>query len=700
MVLSGKYGLKIASFRVGNEYVTSGLFRFSRGYVTSVEACCRTNLFLQSEPPGSAVSQSIKFLKQYCSEANRKKKIPLSTIFKVKQEINVRSVSDSLMPRINYVKKGIPAETREEEELKVKEGDIINLMDLLFTENRDYLVKYNGDQKVKAEQLAGKAILLYFVPVFEPSTMEMEWTTSLVDIYYDLLPNNDFEVIFVAVNNFCAYSPLYHQSDPQKKFEEIFSRLPWTAIPFSDIVSRKRIAKRFSISEQKFYGGVSYLLDSKGIVLTCNACPYFRIYGTLGYPFTDERIRYLESEDDEAAKQPSLETLLGSPIRDYLISNKEERVPIHSLKDKVVALYFFEDGFTDDELTLKLKMAYKELAKNNKNFEVVLLYLYDTLGTLHSTNEESFWKIFKTMPWLALPFKDPNHKKLLRIFGYPHDNIYRTGPESVPTLVIFGPNGKFVDPCGADILMEFSISSYPFTRKRLAQLETEKIKDMKPEMLWDPNTAFRFLPNLNQPLELLISDIKVPFSQFAGKRLLIYFEMGKYCNNLQKLQMMKRIYLRNKGTDDEFEVIHIKKSPSHNKHVADMPWLVHNYGEGYSLSKELERSLFNFNNCQNPERIQDCLLLAIERDGSIVRKTFYPTFDKIAFPFYAGGLEKEFIYQLNFAFGWYYMEFPSRKKQIYKRRLERVKSPTDWLQPKGFINYISQYICIKFGFMS
>lgn len=92
------------------------------------------------------------------------------------------------------------------------------------------------------------------------------------------------------------------------------------------------------------------------------------------------------------------------------------------------------------------------------------------------------------MPSLALPFKDPNHKKLIRIFGYP--NILDDGEEA-PTLVIIGPNGEFVDPCGADILTRFGIPAYPFTRKNLAKLETEKAKELKLEMLWDPSTIFR-----------------------------------------------------------------------------------------------------------------------------------------------------------------------------------------------------------------
>ncbi|KAL6558774.1 hypothetical protein OROMI_019124 [Orobanche minor] len=152
----------------------------------------------------------------------------------------------------------------------------------------------------------------------------------------------------------------------------------------------------------------------------------------------NERIKFLKSEDDAAVKQPSLELLLGSPERNYLISNKGDRVPIHTLKDKVVALYFFEDGLTDDgqstltdrTLTDKLEVAYKDLAKMNKNFEA-------------------------------------------------------------PTLVVIGPNCEFIDPCGVDILMHFGIPAYPFTRKNIAKLETEKAKELKLEMFWDRNTIFK-----------------------------------------------------------------------------------------------------------------------------------------------------------------------------------------------------------------
>lgn len=58
-------------------------------------------------------------------------------------------------------------------------------------------------------------------------------------------------------------------------------------------------------------------------------------------------------------------------------------------------------------------------------------------------------------------------------------------------LVIFGPHGEFVELFASDILHFYKIPGYPFTRKRVAQLETEKVKELKPEMICDPNTVVR-----------------------------------------------------------------------------------------------------------------------------------------------------------------------------------------------------------------
>lgn len=135
---------------------------------------------------------------------------------------------------------------------------------------------------------------------------------------------------------------------------------------------------------------------------------------------------------------------------------------------------------------MSIHRAYESLA-NEKNFEIVFVYIHDGSYYFGHTSEELYWKSFKTMPWLALPFKDPVCKKLLRIFDYPMDPN-RPGPD--PNLVIIGPQGKFVERYGADILMKYGISAYPFTRKSVAKLKAERIKKLNMNMFWKPNTSF------------------------------------------------------------------------------------------------------------------------------------------------------------------------------------------------------------------
>lgn len=127
--------------------------------------------------------------------------------------------------------------------------------------------------------------------------------------------------------------------------------------------------------------------------------------------------------------------------------------------------------------------------------------------------------------------------------------------------------------------------------------------------------------------------------------------------------MMKDLYFKMKGTyDDEFEVLYIKNLSSDNRpdgpgyldEYGELPWPVHYYDEGYSLSKELECSFFHFNyySDDGPKGFHNCLL-AFDREGSIVSKTIDITFDDTEFPFYAGGLEKQFLDQLNCHLDWY-----------------------------------------------
>lgn len=151
-------------------------------------------------------------------------------------------------------------------------------------------------------------------------------TTLLIDAYNDLRSNNDFEVVFVRVHEKNDGETSLHQRESHRSFEQQFSCMPWTAIPFSDITSSKSLHTSFDV----FCPGQSYctlfVIDSTGMALQCHALDIIKQYGALGYPFSDERINFLKAEDVAITNKPSLKALLGAPGRDYVISNKGEEV--------------------------------------------------------------------------------------------------------------------------------------------------------------------------------------------------------------------------------------------------------------------------------------------------------------------------------------------------------------------------------------
>ncbi|KAL8093183.1 putative nucleoredoxin 1-2 [Apium graveolens] len=395
------------------------------------------------------------------------------------------------------------------------------------------------------------------------------------------------------------------------------------------------------------------------MVLQTDVCDLFEKYGGVGYHFSDKRIDHLQFIDIATAKKPSLKALLGSPKRDYVISNKGDKVLIDTLVEKVVAVYFYEEGITPEWLTTDIKKVYEEFAQNKSCFEVVLVYLNDRNATVDRTGEESFRYTFETMPWLAVPFKDPECERLTRFFGYRNDQL---GLEESPRLVIFGPHGKYIEPWGSDIILKFKLPAYPFTRERVAKLYTEKLRELNLEMLWDRHTIFRRR-----------DESEVRFSQLVGKRIILFFE-GDEENQIRRkkvanfLSMLRKRYFDMKGTSDEFEVIYIitsgKKESSYDMIIA-APWLV-------SIASELLPIDLSVHCCychllSAPSRSscscdkhgkwrRESSMLAFDQNGTVVRKSLELSFKATKFPFYVGSMEKEAFFELNEFFGWAKMD--------------------------------------------
>lgn len=119
-----------------------------------------------------------------------------------------------------------------------------------------------------------------------------------------------------------------------------------------------------------------------------------------------------------------------------------------------------------------------------------------------------------------------------------------------------------------------------------------------------------------------------------------------------------------KGSDDEFEVIHIvchDNESLYNRLLTDVPWLLHPFG--YSCASELLPGIFGFHNLDGYDRSCETeSLIAFDEDGRVVRKS-YPSIEDVDFPFYAGSMEKEALSQLKEEFNWEY--FDEAEQGIY-----------------------------------
>ncbi|KAL5566321.1 hypothetical protein UlMin_029485, partial [Ulmus minor] len=178
-------------------------------------------------------------------------------------------------------------------------GVSYDLSKLLSSEDRDFLIRNNGD-KVKICSLNGKMVGLYF------SHSDEAYCTfykELLEVYEEASSKGDFEVVFVD-----------NYDDDIESFKSYFSKMPWLAIPFSDSDTRNRLMQLSTYPDL-------IIFNSNGNVTTFFGNYFVEDYGMDAYPFTCERLNFLLGEEEEVKKNNFLSHLLGRRSRNYLLSN-------------------------------------------------------------------------------------------------------------------------------------------------------------------------------------------------------------------------------------------------------------------------------------------------------------------------------------------------------------------------------------------
>lgn len=415
-----------------------------------------------------------------------------------------------------------------------------DLASLLSSNDRDFLVRNNGNQ-VAISDLIGKNVGLYFSGSWCGPCCH--FTPNLVEVYEELSPKGDFEVIFISSDR------------DDESFNGYFAKMPWLALPFSDSETRKRLKELFKVR------GIPFLviLDVNGKVSTTQGVRIVREYGVNGYPFTEERINSLKEEEEAAKKNQSLSSILVSGSRSHLVKNDGTEIPVSELEGKTVGLYFSMNSRRPClEFTPKLVEVYKKLKERGENFEIVLISL--------DYEDASFKEGFETMPWLAVPFKDKSCEKLRRYFEL----------QTLPTVVVIGPDGKTLNPNVAELIEEHGIEAYPFTPEKLTELaEIEKAK-------LEAQTLVSILVSGEKDFVLDKSGCKVPVSELVGKNILLYFS-AHWCPPCRGFTpKLIKTYEEIKAKDNAFEIIFISSDQdqdSFDGYFSSMPWLALPFGD-------------------------------------------------------------------------------------------------------------------------
>ncbi|CAH1414961.1 unnamed protein product [Lactuca virosa] len=412
-----------------------------------------------------------------------------------------------------------------------------DIKSILTSTGTNYLVRNNGDQ-VAFDTLNGKKLGLYYSASWCGPCQR--FTPNLVEVYNELLPKVDLEIIFIS------------SDEDLESFNGYFSKMPWLAVPFSDFKTRACLDGSLEVD------GIPHLafFDENGKLLTYRGVEIIGEYGAEVYPFTPERFKEIEDEEEEARKNQSLRSILASPSRDYVISANGKKVNITDLEGKTVGLYFMLSSFeSSNDFTPTLIKVYNELKSKQENFEIVMIPLDD--------NEESFEKELANIPWFSLPLKDKKCEKLVRYFEL----------STFPTLVIIGQDGQTLHPDVADAIEEHGINAYPFTADKFSEIEKAKQESQTLESVL-----------VSGDLDYVIGkdNTKVQVSDLVGKHVLLYFS-AHWCPPCRAFTpKLVETYHEIKKKHDNFQVIFISSDEdqdSFDEYYGSMPWLALPFGD-------------------------------------------------------------------------------------------------------------------------
>ncbi|KAM6562216.1 hypothetical protein CsatB_022214 [Cannabis sativa] len=248
-----------------------------------------------------------------------------------------------------------------------------------------------------------------------------------------------------------------------------------------------------------------------------------------------------------------LSALFSSGERDFLVRNNGDQVKISSLNGKIVGLYFSGSWCGPcRRFTPKLVELYNEVASKGE-LEVVFVS--------SDRDDESFNAYFSEMPWLAIPFSDPDTiKRLKESFSV----------RGIPKLVIIDSNGKVSTENGTAVVLEYGVDAYPFSRERI-----DFLKEQEEEAKRNQNLS-SILVSSSRNYLLSKDGNQVPVSELEGKTVGLLFSVSSHEPCIEFTNTLVEVYNKLKDKGEKFEVVLISlnyEEDEFKKGLETIPWL-------------------------------------------------------------------------------------------------------------------------------
>ncbi|KAH9620017.1 hypothetical protein KSS87_014771 [Heliosperma pusillum] len=328
----------------------------------------------------------------------------------------------------------------KEEEEAAKRNQTVK--SLLVSGTRDYVVSSAGNQTPLAN-LEGSTVGLYFCVGSDEDCVE--FTPKLVNVYNKVKENGEkFEIVLI-----------YLDESDEDGFKEEFSKMPWLALPFKD----NKIEKLIRYFELRSIPTL-VIIGPDGKTQNSDVVELIQEHGVTAYPFTPTKLTELAEIEKAKLESQTLESILVSGEKDFVIDKTGSKVPVSQLVGKHVLIYFSAHwcppcrGFTP-----KLVETYNEMKAKGNAIEVIF--------ASSDQDQSSFDEYYSEMPWLALPFGDERKAFLSRIFNV----------RGIPCLVAIGPEGKTITTETRNLIEAHGSDAFPFTEDHLKDL-SQKLEDI------------------------------------------------------------------------------------------------------------------------------------------------------------------------------------------------------------------------------